>query len=70
MVLDGAEKDLGKRNSEVRMRTRDQVIRIIQAGDPRIDPLPGGEGARGGEFTLEELLVSYHRQTVAGKRGK
>lgn len=66
MVLNEAGKDLTKRSLDARIRTRDQVIRIIQAGDPRLDPIPGGgENPRAGEFTLEELLVSYHRQTVA-----
>jgi sugar diacid utilization regulator len=60
-ALTYAEKDLGDGSGDIRVRTRDQVLRFIQAGDR----LKIGEGneTETGEYTLEELMISYRRRT-------
>lgn len=60
-ALKGIKTDLASAHGDIRVRTRAQVLKFITAGDPRTDQLPAG-GAEG-QYTFEELLVTYRRAT-------
>jgi sugar diacid utilization regulator len=59
LALKYAESDLSDGSGDIRVRTRDQVLRFIQAGDRM--QLGQERSPETGEYTIEELQVSYRR---------
>lgn len=61
--LNGIEKDVSNIDPDVRRHARSQLLKVITAGEPPLARIEAG-GNTGGDFTLEELIVSYRRATI------
>lgn len=62
-ALSGLEKDVAHGDQDVRRHARAQFYKVLVAGEPPLARMEAG-GNTGGDFTLEELIVSYRRATV------
>lgn len=62
-TLNGIEADVLSLNTDLAVKSRNQALKVVTLGDPPLErlnpPSPGG-----GDFTLEELLVTYRKATV------
>jgi len=58
-ALDGMKQDLQSEEPDIRVRTRDQVFRAIQAGD-KVAAVQVNQASQG-DYTMEELLIAYRR---------
>lgn len=55
-ALEGIERDLDDKEASIRVQTRNQVLKFIESGEAqKVDV------TNKGDFTLEELLISYTR---------
>jgi len=58
-ALGTLDADLDRKAFDARIRSRAQLMGIIQAGDERIAIGDLGAGEDGGKYSLEELLVEH-----------
>lgn len=64
-TLNRIEKDIHHTELARSATARGQFIRILTAGDPPLLRIAPADNS-GGDFTLEELLISYRRVSVSG----
>ena len=67
-AIESCRQDLTDDLGSVRATARAQAVAIIQASD-KYQPPPEEQDAGQGQYTLTELLVSYHRATVEAGGG-
>lgn len=71
-LLAAVERDLDANEAWLRVQTREQALKLVQAADAvsvQQQHASGGDGAaEGGSYTLRELLVTY-REALRRKAG-
>lgn len=61
-ALAGMKQDLESEEPDIRVRTRDQVFRAVQAGDKTAAAVQVNQASQG-DYTMEELMIAYRRVT-------
>lgn len=64
-MLNRIEADIHHKELGRSVAARGQAIRILTAGDPPLLRQASSDNS-GGDFTLEELLISYRRVSISG----
>jgi hypothetical protein len=62
--LNGLERDIASKNPDIRRHARGQFFRVLPLGDPPLLRIAPADNS-GGDFTLEELLISYRKVSVS-----